>query len=259
MTLLNTASAVRLGSNTVSRVYAGATIVWPTVIPKQVPGLLWWLDASKLVGANGAAIASWSDLSGNNHNCGTAGLTPPAISSAVNGLTVARFTGSQSMQVAGLGTEMSGRNQWSVMLMLYPTTYSNYPIVLTSPTTKAWDWVLEYDTNCQFYVGSQNGHYRCFIPPSPPAVPAWTMFSITAQSSGTRLWLNQSEITNYRPGGSGDLTFPIPDLGIDAILGAYYDKQFGYGGNVAELLAYDHALTDTERQKLESYLQGKWV
>ena len=36
------------------------------------------------------------------------------------------------------------------------------------------------------------------------------------------------------------------------------DPQFRYTGDIAELLMYDGALTDIERQELEGYLACKW-
>jgi hypothetical protein len=162
------------------------------------------------------------------------------------------------MVIAGLGTELNGRSQWSAVLALHPTSYSNYPIVVTTPTNAIWNWILEYDANCQFYVGSGNGHYRVFRPSPVPPAPGWTLFSIVAQPSGAAAWVNKAPVPSYGLGPNGDLVYPVPTTDADAVLGTYYESSYAFSGYMAELLLYDHALTTAERQQLENYLQSKW-
>lgn len=73
MTVFNNANALRVGSSTVSKVYMGATQVWPASTGygdlRDIASLALWLDSRYVNGiagtnpATGAAVASWSDLS----------------------------------------------------------------------------------------------------------------------------------------------------------------------------------------------------
>ena len=95
MTLLNTAAAVRKGSQVVSRVYAGTTLVWPPFNPASLPGLMVWLDASQLTQADTAPIPALPDRSGNGRDAlqPTASFQPLCVRAGLGGLRVATFDG----------------------------------------------------------------------------------------------------------------------------------------------------------------------
>jgi hypothetical protein len=73
--------------------------------------------------------------------------------------------------------------------------------------------------------------------------------------------MNGSEMAVSFTGPSGDLASPMPNLGVDAVFGGYYTggPDIAWAGYIGEVLLYDHALADVERQSAESYLRAKWV
>ena len=57
-------------------------------------------------------------------------------------------------------------------------------------------------------------------------------------------------------GPSGDMLSTVPALGADVLLGAYYNGGLGWNGLISDTIWYDHALTNAERLRVESYLAG---
>ena len=235
----------------------------PPSLPQTVPGLLYWTDASQLALPDGASVLALPDLSGNGHN-GTSefGGSPTLHANAAGSLSALLWTpGSGSptdaLKLPGLATAMAGRSAFSVLVAVQPVTFGDYPIVLTAPDTDAWDWVFEFDANNGgVFCGVGNGAYKCFTAGTP--ANEWSLLTWTHDSTGDRFWLGASEITVFYTGPSGPAYPVVPAMTGDAILGGYYNDQFGMQGDIGEMLIYDHALTDTERQKLAAYM-GRWL
>src|SRR4051812_5272864 len=93
MPVLNTANALKVGTQAVSSVYCGTSQVFSSAfVPTQLTGLDLWLDASTLTGAAGAAVAAWPDKSGNARTVNIVGTPAFTIAPATkNGLRIVRF------------------------------------------------------------------------------------------------------------------------------------------------------------------------
>jgi hypothetical protein len=166
---LNTADKLRVGTQTVAKVYAGTKQVWPSAwTPASLSGLLWWLDASALAGADGTTVTAWPDGSGKGHACSALGGSPKLAH--YGGKRVVDMT-SAKMLAAGLGSEMSGRTSWSMVWSAVPTNFSSYPIIVCAPVDAIWNWVIEHHVTGGLYVGQTNGHYAEFEP--GPSVSTW--------------------------------------------------------------------------------------
>jgi hypothetical protein len=253
MTELNTAGAVYLGAARASAVYVGANQAWPQ-LPARLPGLLFWLDASKLPGAIGSAVSTWPDLSGNRHDCTAIGA-PPTLQASPNGLPWVQFNGA-GLTAAGLAAALSDRAELGYALMLWPTAFNN-SIVIEAPSTNVWDLMVLYGGGGAVYVGTKQPSYRLLTPPAPGVLDDWNLVTID-MATDTRLWLNAVEVTTYSDGGGG-VALPTISLGTDAVVGQYYNGNFPWLGQMAEICVYDHALADTDRQALERYLHAKWL
>lgn len=91
-----------------SEKYAVNTSYTPYSVPAEISGLALWLDAYRIGGVtHGQAITRWDDLSPQENNA-TNGVAvgPTYEASAVNGLPVASFTGSQNL--------FSGMDGWPI-------------------------------------------------------------------------------------------------------------------------------------------------
>ena len=82
---------------------------------------------------------------------------------------------------------------------------------------------------------------------------------VQAAGAEPRVWVNGTEIPGTPSGPSGDAQQTVPALGADVDLGGYYDGTSFMGGFMGEMLMFDSALVDTDRQTAESYLTGRWV
>jgi hypothetical protein len=75
--------------------------------PQSIAGLKVWLDASQLALADGAALASWPDLSGAGNHGAIVGTPGPAVrANAINGQRVVRFKANEG-RVRGVSGIMS--------------------------------------------------------------------------------------------------------------------------------------------------------
>jgi hypothetical protein len=94
-----------------------------------------------------------------------------------------------------------------------------------------------------------------------PVLTEYTYDSV----AGTRMFINSTEVTN----GTSSLTGVTQDGGEVSLIGrgsnlmtvnttvSTIDTR--YKGDIAEIIAYDAALTDADRKQLETYLKVKWV
>jgi hypothetical protein len=262
MPLIEDATKVYVGTQQVSKIYIGTDLVWETseFSPDQITGLGLWLDASQLALANGATVSPWPDLSGAGRNAAVVDTAPVYRATAFNGHPTVEFVGGtglvQRLQVAGLGTALSGKTQYTMFLVLNAHTLSQSPAIGDAPTGAAYEWLLEYDTAGGLFWSHGNGKYRSYAAVTTVNTPH--LLTLHHTPSGPRLYRTSTEMTSYTLGPSGDTAQTVPSLGADFLLTGYFNGALGFDGFLSEVLWYDHALTTTERVNVETYLKTKW-
>ena len=262
MPLLNTADKVYVGAAQASAVYLGANKVWPTVsgtfTPSDLPGLGLWLSASNITATEGASVTAWTDASPAHHNATLVGSDAPTYNTALGGVPAVSFTGTDHrMQVAGFGTALSGKTAYTLFLRVQSFDNSNYPIMLTAPTYAPWTFVIEHNADAGVFWGHGNGCYRCSVPPPSP-LSTWHTYSFVFAAT-PHFYVDGSELAIGFLGPSGDMQPMVPDGGADVLLGTYYEGSYGWNGLISDALWYDHALTDTERGQVETWLSAPHV
>ena len=199
--------------------------------PDSISGMQLWLKADAITGlADGAAVTTWNDLSGNTQGAtqASATLKPLYKTGIVNNQPVVRFDGSDDeMTITGTvahGTvflvgkrsntsqpfaEVSGGNSLNRrgLIGLYHPTYSTYD---------------QYFVNG---VGVANG--------GGGSINAFNLF--TGKSPSTL-----ANTTNFRLG------FGTP-------------SYLKLNGDIAELIIYNTSLSEADRKKIEAYLQKKYA
>jgi Concanavalin A-like lectin/glucanases superfamily len=257
MPVLNTANAVRLGAQQANAVYLGANKVWspPASVwtPASLPGLGLWLSARNITAAEGANVTAWTDASPGHHNATLVGANAPTYNTALGGVPAVSFTGlDHRMQVAGFGTALSGKTAYTLFVRMQSFDNSNYPIMLTAPTSAQWDFINEHNSDSGIFWGHGNARYRCSVPLSNP-LSTWHTYSFVFAAT-PHLYVDGSEPAIGFLGPSGDMQSTVPALGANVVLGAYYNGQFGWNGLISDVIWYDHALTNSERALVEAWL-----
>jgi hypothetical protein len=240
MTLLNAAKAIRLGVNTVDRVYAGNTKVWP-FNPTDVAGLANWLDASQLGLADGAPVTSWPDL---------------ADLSGFNRAFTPKTAGRPTYKVAGLNGLGVIHYDPDINRTLH---YENHESTFRHVFVVARFRLALFD-NWNGLIGGGSGNDLLFV--GNAGQPYWYN-----HWGGDTIYHFDRVLTPLNH--TGPMGNVWHQFGISRISGpwTFWQLQFGqdrgetryWDGDVAEVITYDRVLTTSERVKIEDYLQNKWL
>jgi hypothetical protein len=243
-------------SNQASRFIGGGRFT-----PNKLAGLALWLKADAITGLNdGDAIGTWTDSSGNGRNAtqGTAGAKPTYKTNIIGGKPVARFDGGDRLDNADVALSSTGYTIFcvasvqSLAEIRYLFDFDNASNVAAALSLshnatrlmRAWHTVTGY---AEWYSAAQT-------------VGAWITISqthdTTLASDECKLWINgavsgskQTDTNN-----SGNIVLRKMTIGNAANTGAVV----GYIGDIAEIIIYDSALSDANRQAVDAYLSAKY-
>jgi hypothetical protein len=246
-------------------------------IPMRVSGLQLWLDAAdvstlfdatsggSLVTADGSAVARWQDKSGNGRHAtqSTANARPVLKTSIKNSKNVLRFDGSNDW----LQSNFTSVSQYSMFIVCKRISsasniYGNFTWIFgigknldvstasrltqlgftSSPDTFIWD--PRPGTGTISITRNDNFNVHSCIAPLGAGTARYLLNGANEQT------LNASAL-------NGTTNTPlVASIGITT-----WDKSFPFflNGDVSEILVYDKALTTTQRQSIESYLNAKWA
>ena len=251
---LSEADTLYLGDQEVTKVMLGTEEVWPgTFDPLSLGGLVIWFDASWLAQAlgDGAELPYWP-----NQGSGPTGTiigTPGPVMrwNALNGLPVVRFAVNEGrVRMTGTGVDKDYTLIYASRIWGYNAqrvVNANYP-----PSNLLFGyWYgyrdVAYSTPGFFVPNTQAAH----TPPSWPwylysgdgaAAPTYTprLFKngvlLGAGAGSTDGWMGYFNISGYQEPGAAETS----------------DCE------IAEVLLYNHKLTDAERAEVEDYLRVKW-
>jgi hypothetical protein len=232
-------------------------------------GLKLWLNADSITGvANGQKVSVWNDSSGNGLNLSQSDTNsrPVFVSNAVNGQPAVQFSAGAYLKCVNVvGSSLTSTNQATVFGVVMQPQGSN-------PTTALFCWAsgpmdnrfmlyATYNNQITFADGNRTGGVDFLH---------WT------QPQG---WNDQYHLLNVLRSGqtfgcivdgtdqgiptSGLLTdnldpFDVTqtaDLNLGRDLWGIGDR---YGGNLAELIVYDRALSAAETDTVNGYLSSKY-
>jgi hypothetical protein len=231
----------------------------PAFVPTSISGIKLWLDAADTASftfSSGNNISQWKDKSGlNNH--ATSYNTPVLTANAIN--TYQAVTTPSTQYFLG-PTSITG------------TTVTVFSVAQTSRAqlNTGLDQRLVSLENGGFVdYGRDDGVIALFNQGSSSTISTYRnyQFGIIAESAITQnaafLAVSKYDGTNgflWKDGVSG---------GSNASTGTFASTKYGIGnqanptseywnGAIGEVLVYNVALTDTQRQKVEGYLAWKW-
>ncbi len=248
--------------------------------PYSISGLQLWLDASDsrtlfsdtsgttLASSDGTAVALWKDKSGNTRDVSqsTSGSRPLLKKAVVNSLDGVRFDGSNDF----LSFAMNTRPTSYTVFVVASKTNSTAATYCGSSNTAGDGYSRYFElstsavvTNDLFaLVGNGNTSYRYVysatntIALSTPTLTAVTNSITNPAGIDLRIYKNASELSvttvgnNFTGIQANNFNFAVGRLGD--YNGSYLQ------GDICEIVIYDSALSTTQRQQVESYLNTKW-
>ena len=231
----------------------------PSALSGTTNGMQLWLDGKDINGdtladsiVNGSAIGTWFDKSGANRNATqtTGSAQPLYTTSGMNGLPGIVFDGTaKSLAMTGYA--------------IAPTaSYSIFTVVQSNDPDSAWNSFLSLGSTVTnaFYAphnGAAFGYMNTATSPNNSGSAALSQASpyiVDFVKSGS---LNQMVISTDGATVTKTGVNPTGTTGANWSLSFSY-SQPGFNGTVSEVIIFDRAVTDSERQQIESYLSGKW-
>jgi hypothetical protein len=230
-------------------------------LPSDLPGLVLWLDASDsgTITATGSVVDTWTDKSANAASYGTlTGLGRPETGTrTINGLNALDFDGSQALSAPSI-----------LLVDATDGTCTTLAVALTDTIAGGTGGIFSQDpggggTRGQQYLrrtGSALETVRIVgsvvTDAAGTAIVVSTAFvaSQVLTASGARVEAFIDGASNGASAGSGANTTAanIPRVGVASTTAQRWD------GLIGEIVQYDRALSDTDRQTVETYLATKW-
>ncbi|NLF39209.1 LamG domain-containing protein, partial [bacterium] len=220
-----------MGGNAISNV--GAITFNTASLPCQT-GIVLWLDASSLSGlSDGQPVQTWDDRGPQNNDATCSGTPATYRAGVLNDEPVIRFTGTNSYYSFAAINDIRGVF-W--VMMEDADAANNFHPVLGHSTTyqfhRGYNKEIYGDTWAPAAI--KNGQTRIngqLVNGTATVVP--TTFSLISLITAGDVSANQ--------------------FGEDRSLGRYWD------GDVAEIIIYNVALTDAQREATEEYLSRKYA
>ncbi|MDD2907249.1 MAG: hypothetical protein PHH98_01275 [Candidatus Gracilibacteria bacterium] len=236
-----------------------------------------WLKANKGTSTttDGSALTTWNDQSGNGFNAG-GGVSPTYMNSATNNLNynpIVNFNGTTQY----LQNLANGGNSTSYFMVVVPN--STVDGTLTGQVPYAFDClsgVLSSGTCGLSFAGLTLGAFtvalndevlthaigsstnwrsaQTGIASYESSKPMLLMANENATANGTDIYEKGIKVDNTTT--NTYQTLATADFSLGKTLDAA--NQFFYNGKIAEVINYSGRVSDTDRNKIESYLSLKY-
>ncbi len=235
-----------------------------TYNPTNISNCVLWLDGADrstqftdvagttLVTASGQSVKFWRDKSSSSNNA-TNNTNPPTVTfQAQNNYSVLSFS-SQYLNLDA--TKMPNGSTPFTFFTVFKTTATATQVFLTWGITSAGAGRAP-----QFYVGNYNMVADLYgasaISDTTAYNNTYVVYSVVASSTFNG-WDNGNPFTTTNASISLNTGTAFAYIGAGQVGGALY-TPFYLTGQIAEIIGYSRALTTTERQQVEGYLQWKW-
>ena len=247
-----------LGAVTVS---APITFTVTSPEPNPLPDLAHlrlWLRGDKGVTDTGGAVSAWNDQSGNFNNATqtTASQRPTLVPDAINGKPALRFDGANDSLAVAHAASLAITGNISSFFVVKFDDFANFNAV--------WGKTQgNQPASTDFYTAPGSGIPRVFRGNGlgPNGVVAATSASTAGRYAIVGFDMLGNTLRHYLNGvanGDGLITAPLGDTGAPLWIGTRGDQFTRMKGDIAELIIYDSALSDTDRGTLFAYLASRY-
>lgn len=228
----------------------------PFFSPNQIPGCQLWLDAADPASLvlSGSNVTQWKDKSTNLNHFQSAGLSTSPTTSNYNGLTVVSWTDTSQQLTSTKNNATSGNAARSMfVLMLNPSSSSQ--CYLVTGTEAGGNPATAFG-----YAKNPNSDYNYPFLYSAIGADLFTFVQITSVPTILATTFNGSSISGWI-----NSEYPLTKATqLNTTAGVWYlgKRQQNGTGSVnsflLEIIQYNSAFTDAQRQQVEGYLAWKW-
>jgi hypothetical protein len=187
-------------------------------------------------------IGGVTDLSGLGNHLTQATNGPTYKTGILNGLSVARFDGTNDFLTA---TALSTSQPMTLFFVLQKGSGINFRVVCDG---------LDASNNTTFYRANANNGWNLYagtgLPDGTVTDAAFHIYSVVFNGASSALYEDGVSRVSGNAGTNGYLT--------GFRLGADRNGAGLYDGDVAEVLLYDRVLSDPELAQVLAYLQDRW-
>ena len=214
----------------------------PLFVPSQLSGLSLWLDAadtSTLSFSSGSNVSQWRDKSGNGRN--------------FTGTNVVYNSGSRALSFNGTSASMSNTTQPFLSNSLNWTIFA----VHISAVTSSGVYQVYRTTSAALLY-----RYRYAGYPSEWHVGGNNYITCTANNGNgisCQVTETSTTATGYLNGVRIGSATRVTSTGVEGLfIGQNSVNQEWFNGTLYEIIAYNIALTSSQREQVEGYLAWKW-
>lgn len=224
-------------------------------------GLAFWVKADAGVSLNGSAVTQWSDQSGNGRHAtqSTTSSQPILVANGLGGKPALQFDGVDDFLQFGLPI-----NGWTGMTIVMVSSSTgdpsgganggeNAPLFWDETASWGWTFLSPFQTSVKLRFGTtQTGNLSAY---SRPAAIGSSMTTTISKHDGATdtLYVNGSQVWS-----AGGKTASIAGAVGTPWIGRGAGSTF-FSGRIAEILVYNRAITDDERQTIETALADKYT
>jgi hypothetical protein len=218
-----------------------------TAIASPPPGSKVWLRADADVTVSNGLVSNWLDQSGNANHAWMTTVTrrPTLVNGAINGLPVIRFNGAQSLLLTSAVT---------------PTNFTILIVGKNNMPTETYSMILgPGGSTANNQLRWENGSQVLTVGTGNNMPARITSIGNTRINHVLAVRYNGSTMEVYRNGawmGSHNFTTTGPWTLLQ--IGAWYSSHF-MRGDLAEVLIYDTALSNTNLNTATNYLRSKYA
>lgn len=218
--------------------------------PADIPGLLWWAKGDTLAGlADAAALSQWDDSSGqNNHIVQVTGVNQPTKQTATNNgktFATARFDGSNDYLTRA---SFAWTQEYTLFLVAKAAGSGTYRALDGDNTPRQFLFFFS-GSNFSMTAFSTASNFQDNQAVTPTN---WNVISGVRRASNVQVYVNGAS-----DGSTATTGTPQSGTGTFAV-GAGWTGNNPFNGDMAEALFFNVALSDANRQLVQTYLGAKY-
>ena len=229
--------------------------------PTDVSGLMAWYKADEISQSDDTEISEWSDASGNGYHMSGLGTPKPKFRTSVqNGLGVVRFNGTGFFERAVWTGYPDNNEAITIGAVFKNISSANHMVVTAGVSGGPRQDNVRVNSNGDYSVlrRQADGSFRYVESDSAASIGYQTYVAGINASAEAFMRSNGAAVAFSYGGAYSNLTLAnnTPShVGLGSFRGI---DKLPNDAEIAEVVMYDSAISESDQQKLEGYLAWKW-